>query len=95
MCHDARVHDLSPSRFRWYDVPAVLFFRKAIRCRLCDGRYYVMRGGQVDQAFRKKPFGGDAPVHLGLMSQLWPYYAFVIALVGSIIQAARLRNGGH
>ncbi|SFJ44542.1 hypothetical protein SAMN05421753_120104 [Planctomicrobium piriforme] len=63
MCYDAHVQDLVPSRVRWYDIPGLFFFRNAIRCRLCDDRYFVRRVGKVDQAVRKIRFGEEARVH--------------------------------
>ncbi|WP_437229331.1 hypothetical protein SH661x_001385 [Planctomicrobium sp. SH661] len=64
MCADSIPEDLTRSRFRWYDFPAVLFYHRPVRCRFCDQRYFTLR--------KRKS--------IGMLPRLWMHYAILISI---------------
>jgi len=66
MCFDALKEDFSRSRIRWYDLPALLFFHRPVRCRVCDERRYRL-------IFNRKQT---------VLPSLWMHYILLIALIG-------------
>lgn len=66
MCVDYLPEDLTRSRLRWYDLPALLLFHRPVRCRMCERRYYTF--------FRKKRV-------ISPLATLWMHYAILISVV--------------
>ncbi len=79
MCKDASPEDLVRSRRRRYDLPAMLFFHRPVRCHKCEERFYVFKWGANK---------------LGWMPRLWMHYALLaVLLVIAGILAAQVKVG--
>jgi hypothetical protein len=65
MCVDYLPEDLTRSRLRWYDLPALMLLHRPVRCRMCDQRYFT---------FGKKRV-------ISPLATLWMHYAILISVV--------------
>jgi hypothetical protein len=65
MCVDYLPEDLTRSRLRWYDLPALIFLHKPVRCRMCYHRYYTFGKTKV----------------ISPLATLWMHYAVLISVV--------------
>ncbi|WP_437204863.1 hypothetical protein [Planctomicrobium sp. SH664] len=69
MCEYARGDDYCVSRFRWYDVPALVLLHRPIRCKMCGRRSYGIGVGK----FR-----------FPVIPYLWMHCIASIAIIGAL-----------
>src|SRR5262245_59936426 len=63
---DSTRDDFVPSRFRWYDVPAIVLGHRLVRCRMCGDRYFGVK--VREERYR-------------ILGRLWMHYVLFVCLV--------------